>query len=251
MQVKQKQVIEAYQRVQAFLLDNPVPAPGSYGEPKTLLDEVVARLTAHSTDQLVGSRLGKADTQRQRVLRKVVREQHLRPIAKIANALLKDSPGIDRATRMPSQHITTTKLLGEAGAFRAAATPYEQTFVKGGRPTDFLARLDAVVEELRQAQLGKARNLGKSVGAKAGMEDEIVRGRQAVEMLDAIVTTTFVGNGELLAKWRRARRIRGASSGGNTGGAVPIVTEPTTAPATVGGPATTPAAAPAAALVAA
>jgi hypothetical protein len=44
MQVRQKQVIEAYQRVQDFVAGHPVPPPGSYGEPKAMLDEAVGRL---------------------------------------------------------------------------------------------------------------------------------------------------------------------------------------------------------------
>src|SRR2546423_10642334 len=123
MQVRQQAVIEAYQRVQDFLAANPVPPPGSYGHPKELLDETVARLTEHSTDQVAGGRLSKADTQNQRTLRKVLREQHLRPIAKIAKAVLKGSPGIDKATKMPKQQVTTTRLLADARSFRYTPGP--------------------------------------------------------------------------------------------------------------------------------
>ena len=222
MLAEQKQSFEAYQRVQAFLADNPLPPPDSYGAPGELLRDVVARLTAHATDQAAGGRLRRAETRRQRILKGVLRARHLRPIARIASALLQDAPGIERATRMPPTHITTTKLLAEAGAFREAVTPYEEIFVhKGGRPADFLARLDAAAEDLRQAQLGQAQNLAMQVGASAGIKDEIVRGRQAVEMLDSIVTTSFVENGEILAKWRSARRVR-EITGGNTSSSKPV-----------------------------
>lgn len=212
MQITQKQRIEAYQRAQDFIAQHPLPEPG-YGEPKRLLDEVVARLTEHGADQASGIRLGKAEVQRTVALEAVLREQHLRPIAKIANATLKGMPGIDKATRMPKPSIAVTRLLAEAAAFREAAALYEETFVKNGRPADFLTHLDAAMDALRQAQLGKARNLGKRAGARAGLEDEITRGRAALEMLDALVTTRFTGNGEVLAKWRSARRIRFVTGG--------------------------------------
>src|SRR5256885_536035 len=102
---------------------------------------------------------------------------------------------------MPAANITVMRLIAEAGAFREAAAPYAEKFVRSGRPADFLARLDAAIESLRQALLGKARNVGKRVGAKAGLKDEIARGRDAIEMLDAMVTTSFAGNGEVMAKW--------------------------------------------------
>jgi hypothetical protein len=228
MQVRQKQVIEAYQRVQDFVAGHPVPPPGSYGEPKAMLDEVVGRLTDHSADQLIGARFAKAEKQSEATLSKELREQHLRPISRIARAVLRGSPGIDRALHMPEPMLTTTKLIAEADAFRAAAVLYEETFVKKGRPADFIARLDAATEALRGAFRGKARNVGKKAGAKAGLKSEIVRGRDAIELLDAIVTTAFVGDAEVLAAWRSARRVR-AVAGGNRTPKTGLV--PTTAPA--------------------
>src|SRR3954463_11287913 len=91
MQAEQKQSFEAYQRVQAFLADNPLPTPDSYGAPGELLRDVVARLTAHATDQSAGGRLRKAETKRQRILQGLLRARHLRPIARIASALLQDA----------------------------------------------------------------------------------------------------------------------------------------------------------------
>ena len=214
MQVRQKQSFEALRRVQAFLADNPLPPPGSYGGPKELLDDVVARLTGHVNDQVTGGGLSKAEISNQGILRKVLREQHLRPIAKIASAMLRGAPGIDKATKVPRARTTVTQLLAYASSFRTAAAPYEAVFVKNGRPADFLARLDAAANDLLQAQLGQARNFGNAVGAKEGMQDEIARGRDAVEMLDAIVTTAFAGNGQILGRWRSARRVRGLRGGG-------------------------------------
>lgn len=230
MQQRQKQAIEAYQRAQDFLAAHPVPPPGSYAEPKAMLDDVVARLTDHSADQIVGGRLAKAEKQSETTLRRVLREQHLRPISLIARATLRGSPGIDRALKMPSPQITTMKLIAEANAFRDAAAPHEAVFVKNGRPADFMAQLDAAAERLRQAFLGKARNVGKRAGAKAGLKDEIARGRNAIEMLEAIVSTSFAGNGDVLAKWRSARRVR-AVVGGNASARSAASESPESSPA--------------------
>jgi hypothetical protein len=218
---RQKQVIEAYQRVQDFLAAHPVPPPWSYGLPKALLDDVVERLSDHSTDQVAGRRLSRAETQRQKALRKTLRELHLRPISKIAKVSLAEAPGIQKALVMPAPQLSTTKLISEAKGMRDAVAGYTPVFVRNGRPEDFVEALDAAIEELRQSQLGRARNVGKGVGAKAGLTDEIRRGRQAVEMVDAIVTTAFASNGDVLARWRIARRVQGLPGGGGvsaTGG---------------------------------
>jgi len=223
MQARQKQVIEAYQRVQDFLATNPPPAGSSYGTPKEMLDEVVARLSDHSKDQTAGGRLGRAETQRHKKLRSTLREMHLRPISKIAKATLAAAPGIDKALKIPAPQLGTTRLIADAAGIRDAIVEYEPVFVRNGRPADFLAKLDAAIDAVRLSFLGRARNVGRKVGAKAGLKNELQRGRDAVEMLDAIVSTTFVGRPEVLAKWQAAKRIQGVPGGG--GVALPAVEE--------------------------
>ena len=61
MQFRQKQALEAFGRVMDFLAAIPVPPPGTYGEAKATLEEVVARLSDHSTVQVSGKRAVKAN----------------------------------------------------------------------------------------------------------------------------------------------------------------------------------------------
>ena len=229
MQGRQKQRIETYQRVQVFLTENPLTSPATYGAASALLDDVVAQLTAHLGTQAAASRLTLAESERQRTLRRTLREQHLVPIARIANAVLRGSPGIDKATRLPAPYVTTTKLLAEAVAFRETATPYAETFVHHGLAADFLTQLDAAIEELREVQQGQERTIDRKNGAHAGIATEVARGRQAVQMLDAIVKARFAGNGEVLTKWQRARRVKNLTSGG-TSSAEPSVQPPVQSP---------------------
>ncbi len=214
MQSKQKQVMESFQRVQDFLGAHPAPAGSSYGPPKEMLDEVVAKLSGHNAEQVAGRRLSRASTQRQKSLRRALREQHLSPIAAIAKATLSDAPGIEKALNLPPANISTARLIAEAQGIRVAIVQYEPVFVRNGRPADFLAQLDARIEELRQSRLGGAREVGRFVGAKQGIGKEIRRGRDAVRMLDAIVRSAFFGSPDVLGKWRIAMRVQGVPGGG-------------------------------------
>jgi hypothetical protein len=176
---------------------------------------LVASLTAHSLNQVAGKRLRRAEGPRQRTLRKILREEHLTPISQIAGATLADALAIDKALRMPSNKLTTIRLVAEANAIRSAAAPYEKEFVEAGRPDDFLAQLDAATEAVRQSMLGKARNLGLQIGAGAGIERDVKRGRALVAVLDTIVKAAFRGDSNVLAKWRNAKRVRGLPGGGS------------------------------------
>lgn len=214
MLAREKQQVEAYERVQDFLKAHPAPEGTTYGRPKQLLDEVVGRLTDHRSDQVGGGRLSKAERKREKAMQRALRELHLSPISKIAKATLAESPGIEKALKMPEQQLSTTALIDEANAMRDAVAQYAPTFVENGLSADFLERLDAAIEGLRGAMLGKARSAGTKVGAKAGIAQEIRRGRSAVQMLDAIVCTAFASDRDCLAKWRIAKRVRALPGGG-------------------------------------
>jgi hypothetical protein len=242
MLITQKQQIESYQRVQDFLKAHPPPESPGYLVQKKKFDDIVATLTNHSSGQAEGRRLRRAAVSRQPALRKALRDQHLAPIAQIARALLADAPGIEKALRMPAYNLNPLRFIAEANAMRSAAAPYEAQFIEAGRPADFLAQLDAATEALRQSILGKARNLGQQVGARAGLASEIKRGRRLVDVLDTIVKAAFLDDADVLAEWRSAKRIRGVPSGANGRN------EGTNESTNAGGAAGTPIAAPVAAV---
>jgi hypothetical protein len=214
MLARQRQAIEAYQRVQAFLNDHPPPESPGYVKQKRSFDGVVARLVDHAANQVTGRRMRRAEVARQVAVRRTLREEHLGPIAQIARATLADAPGIDKALRMPDYYIGPLKLVAEARAMRAAAELYEAQFVRAGQPDDFLERLDRATDALRQSVLSTSRELGRQVGATAGLEMEIRRGRQLVDIIDTIVRDAFYDNKALLAEWRSAKRVRAVASGG-------------------------------------
>jgi hypothetical protein len=222
MEAKQKQLIESYRRVQAFLTRNPAPAPATYAEPKEVLDAVVAELTGHSSAQAVGRRLSQAEFVRQNTLMTTLRNKHLKPIVAIARATMTGLPGIDKALRMPPT-CGVIRLVAEATAIAEAATKYEPAFVKNGRAATFLEDLKTAIQALDESTVGRAANVGKLVGARAGILQELRRGRDAVGMLDTIVRVAFEGNGPVLREWAVARRVKALPSGG---AALTLVEEP-------------------------
>jgi hypothetical protein len=216
MLAKQKQAIEAYQRVQDFLKEHPLPESPGYRIQKQALDDVVATLNEHTTSQVAGRRLRSAEVRREDGLIKMLRELHLAPIAKIARATLDDAPGIEKALKMPDYYLAPLQLLAEARAMRNEAARYEQHFVESGRPVDFLAQLDGAIDALSQSMTNKDSSLGRQVGGTAGIALEIKRGRRVVDLLDTIVTTTFYDDENVRAKWRSAKRVRAIPGGGNS-----------------------------------
>lgn len=218
MNGRQKQLIESYQRVKTFLEAYPAPAPATYAGPKEVLDEVVARLADHSSTQVLGTHLSQSEQRRQKSLMRKLRDHQMRPIVAIAKSEIDAEPGIEKALRLPPKGTSPVKLLAAAQAMHDAASLYAPVFVQKGRPADFLDQLSAAMDAVTKSGSGRAKILGTRVGAKAGIGQEVRRGRRAVEMLDSIVAPAFEGNDVVLAAWRAAKKVYAT---GSAGGAVP------------------------------
>lgn len=204
----------ALERVQDFLRRfTPASAPPKLEERRRELDEVVARLNALVGDQSSGRREAKDDSKRLGLVRRWLRTEHLEPISLIAKALLPKEPTIQKALAMPPGTLGTRKLIAAATAMRQAAAKYEQTFLDNGRPPGFLEQLDAAIEAVREVPLNRARNVGKHVGARAGLRETEQRARKIVEALDAMVRQAYAGDMEKLAKWRVAKRVQSGRAG--------------------------------------
>jgi hypothetical protein len=208
MQVRQQKLIESYQRVQVFLESNPAPGTAGITEARAMLDAALVELKDHSTAQLFGRQLSRAERQRVIARMKRLRNQHMRPIVAIAKAQAGRMPGIRDELQMPAGGLGSGNLLAAAGAMRNAAANHVPIFVEAGLPADFLDRFDAAMGAIRQALGGHAVNIGTKVGANEGLKAQLQRARQAVDILDPLVQTAFEGNDVVLARWRAAKRVK-------------------------------------------
>jgi hypothetical protein len=112
MLFEQKQRFESYLRVQDFLAQNRLPQPpANFAVQKKVLDDAVVGMGSHTGDQTGGRKESRADTVRQRALRRVERDEHLAPISKIGRALLPKDPGLQKALQLPGWNIATLHLV--------------------------------------------------------------------------------------------------------------------------------------------
>lgn len=206
MKSEQKQAAQMYGRVQKFLEEHPLTAPATYGPAKDLLESAIAGLGDQAGEQELKTRLSRQGTGLQRTLRSRLGLQ-LRPMVKIAKVALRNEPAVDRALAMPIS-TTTIALLNAAKAFREIGARYEQVFVEHGMAPDFLAQLDATRSALAAAHAQTGATVALHVGARAGIEQEIRRGRDAVELLDAVVVSTFAGNAQVLGEWANVKKLK-------------------------------------------
>ena len=209
MFARQKQLLETFVRVRAFVAAHPVTGPLSYGSAPETLDDVVPRVREHAGVQITGRALSSAELRVQAKLVKLLLVRHMRPIAAIARAQIEPEQNerMPAAIKMPPAGVGVTKILQACDGMIAAARPFEAEFIANGLPADFLAQFTEVRNELESMLGNRAALIGTHVGARAGLQLQIRRGRSAIDRLDAVVKAAFDGDVETLAKWRAAKRV--------------------------------------------
>lgn len=208
MEDRQKQVMESYVRVKAFVDAHPLPEGFTYGSAKARLDAVVERLHDFSATQVLGGQTTKAQQALQRTLAYRLREHHMRPLVAIAQDEIAGQPGIQHAMQIPKDTASVTRLLAAAEAMAAAVEQYQPVFVAADRPKDFLEQLKQATAALRASVNEVATRTGTRVGARAGLAMEIRRGRRAVNRLHTVVKVAFENDPIALAWWKNAKRVR-------------------------------------------
>jgi hypothetical protein len=217
MKSQHSAVLNTLTRVQRFL-DLNGNALGTINQSgyRAILDNVVSTLSAHAVNQTTSKRVGAAETAKERVLRNALKLNHMRPIAAVAAAQLRQVPDF-LAFRMPPKTSSSRALVAWAGAMGKAASGYVSTFIRAGLPPDFLTALQDAAAALAAAVASRGTTLTTQTGATAGLDAEATRGRQAVKVLDSLVEPLVAGDIALLAQWNSAKRF---------GGKVPAVSEP-------------------------
>ena len=209
MIAQQKQMLEAFVRVRAFLEAHPVAGPLSYTGARETLEEVVRRLRTYAGAQITGRALSRAELRRQKQLIQQLRDRHMRPIVTIARAQIEPESDVrmPAAIRMPQVGIGATRVIQACDGMIEAARAFEAAFVANGLPADFLAQFTRARNELDGALGGRATLIGRHVGARTGLQVQMRRGRRAVDRIDAVVRASFDGDAVTLAKWRSAKRV--------------------------------------------
>jgi hypothetical protein len=209
MRSKQKQNLEAFVRIAAFMDANPLPGPLTYAGARDALLLAIRHLREHAGAQLAGRDLASSEVRWQQQLAHRLIVRHLRPIVAIARAQVGPDAEVrlPAILRMPRAKSGITRLLQQCDGIIEFARPFEAILVAEGLPADFLAQCTVARDALVQSQSDRALHVMSRVGARAGLEVELRRARLAVVRIDALVRASFDDDEAVLAAWRAAKRV--------------------------------------------
>ncbi len=215
MNRKQKQVMDSFVRVRAFHDAYPMTGALSSASAREMLDDVVQRLRAYAGAQHSGRDLSRMELRRQEDQIALLLDGYIRPIVTIARAQIEpgSDAGLPDGLRMPKVPIGPTKLIAVCDGMIEAARPHEAVFTANGMPAEFLTQFARARDTLERVMGGRATQVGTKVAARTGLRVQLLRGRRAVDRLDAVVRSSFRGDLATLTAWRGAKRVQQTPGG--------------------------------------
>ncbi|MCC7001307.1 MAG: hypothetical protein IT357_04050 [Gemmatimonadaceae bacterium] len=215
MEKRQQQVVESYQRVRGFAGEHPAKGTLSYTSALAMLDDVLEKVRSLASMEYRGREVGRAEKRRQADQLRLLVDEHIRPIVTIARAQIEPQSdvGLPAGLRMPALPLNPSKAVTVCDGMLEAARPHEVLFVANGLPADFLEQFANARNELERLTGGHTTQVGAHKAARSLLPVQLVRGRRAVERLDAIVRASYRRDPGVLAAWRSAKRVQKTPGG--------------------------------------
>lgn len=150
-----------------------------------------------------------AATELKSVIRQAVRRKMV-SYAKNARAIALNKPGFDERFKVPDEN-NDNSLVAKGREFVKDAQTNAADFTSLGKaPADAVA-LTTDLDDFEAADADQAEGKQSTVGATAGIDDEIDEGMKAEKFLDAIMSNVYRDNPIKRAQWKTARHVRRAN----------------------------------------
>jgi hypothetical protein len=170
------------------------------------LDQIVEDMRVNEAAQTSNTLNAKSQTAAQKALRAKLVADHMRPVALIAAAHLRDVPEF-KALQVPKLGVKAAVLVQDANAMAEAAKPYQDVFVGNGRPATFIDDLMAAAEGVRASIDARGKSIATRAAARDGLKSTSTQAHAVLRFLDAQVKSAAAGNARILAAWNSAKRI--------------------------------------------
>ena len=207
MDSHQVRKFDMLRRVQQFLDKSAAPlAAVNATAARKELDALVKELAASEAQEAIGRMNARGETSAKQKLRVDLWKHHMRPVATIAAAHLRQAPQF-AAMQMPQYKVSAAGLVQAAVAMADVARAHAEVFVQNGRPETFADDLVAAAAAMRASIDSRAKSIGGKAEARKGLKAASKRAEAVVRLLDAQVKSVLVDDPKLLAGWTSAKRV--------------------------------------------
>jgi hypothetical protein len=196
---------DALDRVDEFLRQHRAVVAGPVTESALArFGSLRERLVGHMKTQAAARQLVRERTQQKRQLRRVAVEEHMRPITLLAQAELGASPATFRVPRMNARF---GEVVATGYGLAEAATPHKEALVAAGLREDFIERLVAATDALRDATRARSDVAAQRTEATALLEKDGRLARLRLRALDIAIRSAIKPDQPLYDRWVNLSRV--------------------------------------------
>lgn len=219
---QQRQRYEMFVRVRNFGAANRdvFPESSEGGQAFTRVAEAVGAFEDHLTQRT----RARADARRVRTTTRRAVEDAMKALVATGRRAAKAEPG-PHPFRMPRQR-SATAVLGAVRVFMEDAERRKDRFVELGMSPTFITDIRRLVGELEQAIGIQHDSRASRSKARAGINDALAGGFDAIHDLDVTVANTLRTDAVRLAQWQGARHVDGQPPSSSKPVAAPALTQP-------------------------
>ena len=203
--------------------------PSAFGTQVAAFQTAISALSTAAATQDNQQRSASGDTADVTTLRSTLWNKSMKPLARVARAVIVDMPSAAPALRLPDSSVDQQGLITAATAMATQAQSYEQLLVAHGLPANFIAQLQNATALLDQALTTRRQATAARKGATSTITTEFQAGRKALELIDTMMEHALADDPASLAAWESAKRVKAAPS---TTSAVPSTNDAGTGSAT-------------------
>lgn len=206
MKSDEKRQAQSLRGAEGWIDLHPTLVPPEAAGQVEALKAVNQSLAQYSVDQEHQDRARSAGTVTVQQLRRELRQDHLKPIAKMARTVVQVTPELAVALRVPRQTADDEKLLASANAIAKIGDEHKDVLVQHGLPANFVDELQAAAATLKAAVDARRQAKSGRVGATKSIAEELKKGRLVVQALDIVITRALRGQPGPLAEWKNTKR---------------------------------------------
>ncbi len=145
----------------------------------------------------------------QKSLLKIAARRRMKAYAKTARALRLSNPGIEKVFEVPT-HDSDVEIVAKGRDMVTQAGKYHVELASLGIAATVATELTGILDQIEAASTDKAAANASTVGATAGIDNEVDNGMAAATVLDAIMHNFYGDDPVTLAEWTTARHVKRA-----------------------------------------
>lgn len=235
MNSKQKRTLQAFRRIQGWIVAHPELAAATQATRPTLVTSesttaaapaaalggvsadgvgklvgsfhtALDRITQNAADEDMHDRAARGSAAEIGRARTELFDQHLRHVAVMAETAIPDVVRMTVALRRPRAR-DAEGMLAAADAMAQAVAPHRQMLVQRGLPFDFVEQLTKAAGDFRKAIDSRGASVAARHRAGQVLEESVQQGKRLVAALSVIVERRYREDRSLIAEWRQLKHV--------------------------------------------